>query len=72
MASKRKTKSERTDHQVMVRLSKAQYENLAQLAEASAVPLAVFCRSVLVRATQQDRLRGIPSKRRDTTKGVAA
>lgn len=72
MAARSKPKVAPTDHRIMVRLSAKQYENLAQVAEANAVPLAVFCRSVLVRAMKENRLRGITSKRSPAAKGVAA
>lgn len=60
------------DHRVMLRLTRGQYEKLAHAAEVAAVPLAAFCRALIVDAVQQNRLRGITSKRSPAGKAVAA
>ena len=60
------------DHLVMVRLSRAQYEKLAQAAAVAGVPLATFCRALVLEGVQQNRLRGIPSKRSPSSSRRAA
>ena len=63
----------RKDQAVLVRFSREQYEKLARAAEASAVPVAVFCRTIVVQGLKDFRLRGISSSRRAAVaKGVAA